>query len=205
MNIPLRCPRTRLRTWSRETGSVVPSRVSLLILHTQAESDAYSRDSSRFPRRCPFMYLNRHTPSGQSRVCRVTHLRTDGVHCRESVGTGPVVLEVVPVTNAYSHFAGRHRPFSVRLSFPTPTIVEEGGAPQFRGVRVRRSARRVGRSVRGHRSHRGPRGHKSHRSARGHKSHRSVGCTVRPSAGVGGYAPVHYKPVQLKLTLNIEQ
>ena len=26
--------RSRLRTWSRETGSAVPSRVSLLILHT---------------------------------------------------------------------------------------------------------------------------------------------------------------------------
>ena len=28
---------------------------------------------------------------------RVTHLRTDGVHCRESAGTGPVDLKVVPV------------------------------------------------------------------------------------------------------------
>ena len=40
--------------------------------------------------------LNRHTPSGQSRVYRVTQLRTDGVHCRESAGTGPVNLKVVP-------------------------------------------------------------------------------------------------------------
>ena len=30
----------------------------------------------------------------------VTQLRTDGVHCRESAGTGPVVLKVVPVTDA---------------------------------------------------------------------------------------------------------
>ena len=44
--------------------------------------------------------LNRHTPSGPSRVDQVTQLRTDGVHCRESVGTGPVVLEVVLVTGA---------------------------------------------------------------------------------------------------------
>ena len=28
------CPRSRLRVWSRELGSAVPSRVSLLILHT---------------------------------------------------------------------------------------------------------------------------------------------------------------------------
>ena len=61
---------------------------------------AYSRDSSQFPRRCSFSHLNRHTPSGQSRVYRVTQLRADGVHCRESAGTGPVVLRVVPVTGA---------------------------------------------------------------------------------------------------------
>ena len=78
-------------------GSAVPSRVSLLIsIHTQAESGAYLRDSSRVPRRCPFIYLHGHTPSGQSRVYRVTQLRTDGVHCGESAGTGPVNLKVVP-------------------------------------------------------------------------------------------------------------
>ena len=41
-------------------------------LYTQAESGAYIRDSSRVPRRPPFTYLNRHTPSCQSRVDRVT-------------------------------------------------------------------------------------------------------------------------------------
>ena len=41
----------------------------------------------------------RHTPSGQSQVYRVTQLRKDDVHyCRESVGTGEVVLKVVTVT-----------------------------------------------------------------------------------------------------------
>ena len=40
--------------------------------------------------------INRHTPSGQSRVYRVTQLRTDGVQCRESAGTGSVVLKIVP-------------------------------------------------------------------------------------------------------------
>ena len=65
-------------------------------LYTQAEYGAYSRNSSRVQRRRPFIYLNRHTPYGQSRVYRVTQLRTDGVHCRESAGTGPVNLKVVP-------------------------------------------------------------------------------------------------------------
>ena len=40
------CPRWRLRIWSLETGSAVPSRASLLILYTQAEPGAYSGDSS---------------------------------------------------------------------------------------------------------------------------------------------------------------
>ena len=34
------CPRSRLRIRPRQTGSAVPSRASLLILHTQAESSA---------------------------------------------------------------------------------------------------------------------------------------------------------------------
>ena len=54
------------------------------------------------------------------RVYRVTQMRTDGVYCRESVGTGPVVLKVVPVTSAA--LAGHLGPINVRVSFLTPTI-----------------------------------------------------------------------------------
>ena len=79
-------------------GSPVPRQPSHL--YTQPESGAYLRDSFRFPRQPPFIYLDRQTPSGQSRVYRVTQLRTDGVHCRESAGKGPVNLKVVPVTGA---------------------------------------------------------------------------------------------------------
>ena len=71
------------------------------------------------------MYLNRHTPSGQSRVYPVTQLRTDGVHCRESVGTGPVNLKVVPITGAA--LAGHHGPINMRL--PSHSVL---------AVRVRR-------------------------------------------------------------------
>ena len=39
-------------------------------------------------------------PFGQSRVYSVTQLRTDGVRRQESVGTGPVILKVVRVTDA---------------------------------------------------------------------------------------------------------
>ena len=64
-------------------------------LHTQAESGTYLRDSSRVPRRRPFIYLKPSNTIGP-RVHWVTQLRTDGVHCRESAGTGPVNLKVVP-------------------------------------------------------------------------------------------------------------
>ena len=46
------------------------------------------------------IYFYDHTPLGQSRVYRVTQLRTDSVHYRESAGTGPVVLKVVRGTGA---------------------------------------------------------------------------------------------------------
>ena len=95
----LSCPRSRLRILSRETGSAVPSRFSLFIFHTQAESRAYSRDPTRFPRRRPFSYTtNRHRVSPE--FYQVAQLRTDGVDCRESAGTGSIVLKVIPITGA---------------------------------------------------------------------------------------------------------
>ena len=66
-------------------GSPVPRQPAHL--HTQAESGAYLRNPSQFPRRRPFICLNGQTPLGQSRVNRVTRLRADGVHCREYAGT----------------------------------------------------------------------------------------------------------------------
>ena len=44
-------------------------------------------------------------------------LRTDGVHCRQSAGTGPVNLKVVPSAALAVH----HGSMNVRLSFTTPT------------------------------------------------------------------------------------
>ena len=66
------------------------------------------------------VYVFRHTLSSQSRVYRVTQLRTGGVHCREYAGTMPVNVKVVLVTGAA--VAGHLRPVNVRLSCPT-TIV----------------------------------------------------------------------------------
>ena len=84
-------------------GSPVPRQPTHL--HTQAESGAYLRDSSRVPRRRPLTYLSLHTPSGQSQVHRATQLR-DGVHCRESAAA----------------FAGHHGPIIMRLSFTHPLL-----------------------------------------------------------------------------------
>ena len=65
-------------------------------LHTQAKSGACSRDSSRVSGGVHLFILNRHKSSGQPRVYRVTQLRIDVVHCRESAGTGPVSLKIAP-------------------------------------------------------------------------------------------------------------
>ena len=103
----------------RDEFGAVPSRVSLLIFHTQTESgslQAIFLSISAAVSLC----LNRHTISSQSRSSRVTQLRTDGVHCRESAGTWPIVPKVVPVTGAV--LAGHQRPVNMHLSFPTPII-----------------------------------------------------------------------------------
>ena len=76
-------------------GSPVPRQPAHL--HTQAESGAYLRDSSRVPRRRPFIYLN--APYAIGSVPSLSGhaiAYTDGVHCREFAGTGPVNFKVVP-------------------------------------------------------------------------------------------------------------
>ena len=90
------CPRSCVRIWSRETGSAVPSRVSLLVSILRLNMVLTYVIPPDFHGGGHLFVYNRHTPSGQSRVYRVTQLRTDGVHCRASAGTGPVNLKVVP-------------------------------------------------------------------------------------------------------------
>ena len=100
-----------------EFGSPVPRQSAHLL--TKAKSGAYLRDSSRIPRCPPFIHLNCHTPSGQSRVYRVTQLRTDVIHFRQFVGTGLVNLKVVP--NGWCLDRSPWTNFYAPL-FPTPTI-----------------------------------------------------------------------------------
>ena len=54
-------------------GSPVPRQPAHF--HTQAESGAYLRNSSRVPRRRPFVHLNHHTPSGQSSILTTKKLQ----------------------------------------------------------------------------------------------------------------------------------
>ena len=61
------------------------------------------------------------TAIGPVPSCQVTQIRTNGVHCRQAAGAGPVVLNVVPVTGTCL-FRYHHGPLFVHLSFPTPTI-----------------------------------------------------------------------------------
>ena len=74
MNFP--CPRSRLRIWSRYTGSAVPSRVSPLILHAQAESGAYSQ-APLFPP--AFRHGVVSTPGKRHRVSLSQKLCSNGV------------------------------------------------------------------------------------------------------------------------------
>ena len=78
------CPRSRLRVWSRKTGLAVPFRVSLLILHTQAESDAYytgNRVSPEFigSRNCVPMAFAGETSPAQGQY-RSQGSSSDGCH-----------------------------------------------------------------------------------------------------------------------------
>ena len=104
---------------SRDMLSPVPRQPAHL--YTQTGFGAYLRDSSRVPRWRPFIFLNRHTQSSQSRVYRIMRLRTDGVHCRESAGTGPVNVKVVP--NGCCLGKSHHGPIDMRPPFPHPLLV----------------------------------------------------------------------------------
>ena len=81
MNISLSAFAPENLAWSRETGSAVPSRVSLLISILRLNLVLTYGIPSEFRgfRGCVHLFiLNCHTPSGQSRVYWVTQLCTDG-------------------------------------------------------------------------------------------------------------------------------
>ena len=108
------CLPSYLRIWSRETGLAVPPRVSSFILHTQAESGAYSRDSSRFLRRRPFIPS---TTIGSAPSISVHAIAYRWRSPPESAGTRPVVLEVVRLLERMLHIQETQWINFVRHSF----------------------------------------------------------------------------------------
>ena len=100
------CPRTRLRNWSRETGSAVPSRVSPLVLQNQAESGAVLTR---------FLSLSATASIFYTTIGLVLRSLTRGHRHRTSSPQGSS-------SNGCCIFRYHHGPINVRFSFPTPTI-----------------------------------------------------------------------------------
>ena len=111
------CPCSRLRIWSSEMGSAVPSRVSLLvsILWLNLVLTHEFPPSFRCGVHLFILTAIRHWVSPEQ-------LRTDGVHCRESAGTVPVVLKVVRVTDAAFAVVTMDQLMCASL-FPHPLLV----------------------------------------------------------------------------------
>ena len=113
------CPRSRLRIWSRETGSTAPSRASLLILHThEAESGAYSRDSSRSPRRRPYIPSTAIGSVPSSSGHALAHRLRSLPRVRRLRVSSPQDSS----RNGCCHFRYHRGSIFMRLSFPTPSI-----------------------------------------------------------------------------------
>ena len=88
------CPRSRLRIWSCETGSAVPSRVSLLISILRLNLVLTCGVPLDFRSGVHYLLYLKRPDAIESVPSLSDHaiLRTDGVHCRKSAGTGPVNL-----------------------------------------------------------------------------------------------------------------
>ena len=115
-------------------------------LHTQAQPGAYGIPPEfRGGVHLFDSTIIRH-PSGQSRLLRVTQLRTDDIHCRESAGTGPVNLEVVPngCCLGRSPWTNKYAPF-----FLTLIIGMVWACSKYRGYRLTVSSKTRGNVGRG--------------------------------------------------------
>ena len=86
-------------------------------LHTQAESGAYLRDSSRVPRRRPFIYMK--PPYGIGSVPSSSGHATAYRWCSLPIFRRHRASK--PQTDAA--LAGHHGPIKMRLSFPHPLLV----------------------------------------------------------------------------------
>ena len=96
------CPRLRRKIWFRETGLAVSSRVSLLILYTNAESGIYSRGSSQCPQRCPYIFTPIHHRVSHdfigSRICVPMRFTAESPLCQNTI-TAVLLLYIL-----WTHF-----------------------------------------------------------------------------------------------------
>ena len=97
-----------------------PVRVSLLICILRLNLVFTRGIPPEFRGGARLFILNHHTPSGQSRVYRVTQLRNNGVHYRESAGTGSVNLKVAPNECCLGRSRG---PINMRLYSSHPLMI----------------------------------------------------------------------------------
>ena len=109
--------------WSRETDLAVPSCVSLLILHTQAQFGACSRDSSSFLRRRSSFYTAiRHRVSpefiGSYNLMPMTlTAESPSAQGQQSSRSFSSINEFCLISRSHDGSVNVH------LSFPTPTII----------------------------------------------------------------------------------
>ena len=107
-------------------GSPVPRQPAHL--HTQAESGAYIRDSSRFPQRRPLLYLKRpdaieSVPSLSDHA--IANRWRSLPRVRRHRASKPLGTTTV-VPNECCLFAGHHGQINIRLSFPHPLLAWSG-------------------------------------------------------------------------------
>ena len=119
--VPVRAWEFGLARWVR------PSRLaSSFLFSTLRRNRVLSHGSPPHFRDGVIVHLYRQPPPGQSRVYRVTQLRTDGVYCQESAGTGPVVLKALRVTSAafsgFTMWANCNAPLFSHTHSPVPPV-----------------------------------------------------------------------------------
>ena len=116
------------KSWPREVGSATPSRVNLLILHTQAEFGAYSRNSSRFSRWRPLVMRSaaiRSIPSLSVHAIAYRWRSPSRVHWHRA----SIDLKAVPSTGRVLSFqVSPWISFFFTSLFPNPLMVSSGHA-----------------------------------------------------------------------------
>ena len=93
------CPRSRLRSWSRETGVWSSHPASACSFSTPRLNKVLTHGIPPDSRGRVHLFIPP-TAIGPIPSLSVMQLRTNGIHCRESADTRQVVFEVVPVTVA---------------------------------------------------------------------------------------------------------